>query len=81
MTSLGTGQGRPKIVQACPGAAPGPAHHHGRPASRNPLQYLGNGRPPECQEYSRGKTKRFLQVDSLDIYARVVWKRDEECGL
>lgn len=27
------------------------------------------------------KTKLFLQVDSLDIHARVVWKRDEECGL
>ncbi len=27
------------------------------------------------------RTELFLQVDSLDIYARVVWQRGEECGL
>lgn len=27
------------------------------------------------------KTELFLQVASLDVYARVVWKRGEECGL
>lgn len=27
------------------------------------------------------KTELFLQVDSLDVYARVVWRRGEECGL
>lgn len=26
-------------------------------------------------------TELFLQVDSLDVYARVIWQRDEECGL
>jgi hypothetical protein len=26
-------------------------------------------------------TELFLQVDSLDVYARVVWKSGEECGL
>lgn len=26
-------------------------------------------------------TELFLQVDSLDVYARVVWKCGEECGL
>lgn len=27
------------------------------------------------------RTELFLQVDSLDVYARVVWKNGEECGL
>jgi hypothetical protein len=26
-------------------------------------------------------TELFLQVDSLDVYARVIWRRGEECGL
>jgi hypothetical protein len=26
-------------------------------------------------------TELFLQVDTLDVYARVIWKRGEECGL
>jgi hypothetical protein len=30
--------------------------------------------PPE-------KTELFLQVASIDVYAQVVWRRGEECGL
>ena len=27
------------------------------------------------------RTELFLQVDSLEVYARVVWRNGEECGL